>query len=363
MRFVTFALAVVVLLMPAQARADDNGLVGLERIVAAWLASPHGDYHSPSFTYWNEAGEVPESCAICHSETGFLDFLGSDGSEAGSVHRAGAINSPIGCASCHTAEAHALDAVTFPAGITVDGLGMEATCNVCHGGRQSGDAVVNRVADMDADTVSADLSFINIHYGPAAAVTLGADVRPGLQYDGRSYAGRFMHVPGAATCSDCHSPHSTQLSQAVVEGCVACHQGGAEDLRDIRTQHRDFAGTGDRSGGIHAEIVALEAKLFEAIRLYAAEVAGTPIAYGAGFPYFFVDQDGSGAATGDALSRDNRYQAFTPRLLKAAYNYQVSRKSPGGYVHNPRYMLQILHDSLVDLAEAVEIDVSGVSRP
>ena len=358
-----FVAALAVMAAPGAMAEGDNGLVGLERIIAAWLASPHGDYHSPSFTYWNEGGEVPESCAMCHSETGFLDFLGADGSEAGSVHRPGAINSPIGCASCHTAEAHALDAVTFPVGMEVDGFGMNATCNVCHAGRQSGDAVASRVEDMDADAVSSDLSFINIHYGPAAAVTLGADVRPGVQYDGRSYAGRFMHVPGAATCSDCHSPHSTRLSQAVVEGCVACHQGGAEDLREIRTQHRDFAGTGDRSGGIHAEIVALEAKLFDAIRLYAAEVAGTPIAYGAGFPYFFVDQDGSGEATGEHLSRDNRYQAFTPRLLKAVYNYQVSRKSPGGYVHNPRYMLQILHDSLVDLAEAVEIDVSGVSRP
>lgn len=365
MRILTTLAAALLILTAPQARADgdDNGLVGLERIIAAWLSSPHGDYHSPSFTYWNEAGAVPEACAVCHSETGFLDFLGSDGSEPGSVHRPGAINSPIGCASCHTAEAHALDAVTFPVGKTIEGFGMNATCNVCHGGRQSGEAVADRVDGMDADAVSADLSFVNIHYGPAAAVTLGAEVTAGFQYDGRSYAGRFMHVPAAATCSDCHSPHSTRLSEAVVEGCVACHQGGAEDLRAIRTQHADFAGTGDRSGGIHSEIVALEAKLFEAIRTYAAEVAGTPIAYGAGFPYFFVDQDGSGAATGEALSRDNRYQAFTPRLLKAAYNYQVSRKSPGGYVHNPRYMLQILHDSLVDLAEAVEIDVSGISRP
>ncbi len=358
--FQIFIFVAACLMAPQQAKAEDGDrLVGLERIIAAWLASPHGDYHSPSFTYWNQDGQVPESCAVCHSETGFLDFLGSDGSEAGSVHRTGAINSPIGCASCHTAEAHALDAVTFPAGMTVDGFGMNATCNVCHAGRQSGDAVASRIEGMGADAVSSDLAFINIHYGPAAAVTLGADVRPGFQYEGHSYAGRFMHVPGAATCSDCHSPHSTQVA---VEGCLACHQG-VDELRDIRTQHRDFAGTGDRSGGIHAEIVALEAKLFDAIRLYAEEISGTPIAYGAGFPYFFVDQDGSGAASGDHLSRDNRYQAFTPRLLKAVYNYQVSRKSPGGYVHNPRYMLQILHDAIEDLAQVVEIDTAGMARP
>jgi hypothetical protein len=59
----------------------------------------------------------------------------------------------------------------------------------------------------------------------------------------------------------------------------------------------------------------------------------------------------------------NRYQSWTPRLLKAAYNYQVAAKDRGGYVHNPAYLLQLLHDSLQSLSERVKIDTSGLQRP
>ncbi len=350
-------LLVATLIAPAPARAD--GLVGLDRLIAAWLDSPHGNYHSPSFTYWNEQGSVPESCAMCHSETGFLDYLGVGERTAGQVDHPGTINTVIGCASCHTAEAHALDEVTFPSGVEVAGLGSSATCMVCHQGRQSSDHVEGRVAGKPDDEVSDELAFVNIHYAASAATMLGSEVRPGYQYAGRTYAGRFMHVPGANTCVACHEPHSTTVQ---TDGCLACHQG-VENLRDIRTQHSDFAGTGDRSGGIHSEIIAMQTLLMDAIRLYAAEVAGSPIAYANGFPYFFADPSGTGELTPDQITRDNRYQNWTPRLLKAAYNYQVAAKDPGGYVHNPRYMLQILHDSVTDLAGVVGMDVSNLSRP
>ncbi len=356
MRLFVLCLAAA-LIVPALARSDS--LEGLERLIAAWLDSPHGDTRALSFTYWNEQGSVPESCAMCHSETGFLDFLGVGGHTAGQVDHPGTINSVIGCASCHTAEAHALDAVTFPSGVEVEGLGSSATCMVCHQGRQSNDQVADRVAGKPEDAVSEELAFVNIHYAASAATMLGAEARPGYQYDGRSYAGRFMHVPGADSCVACHAPHSTAVE---TDGCLACHRG-VDELRDIRTQHRDFAGTGDRSGGIHSEIIALQSQLMDAIRQYAAEIAGMPIAYAGSFPYFFADPAGTGALTPDQITRENRYQNWTPRLLKAAYNYQVAAKDPGGYVHNPRYILQILHDSLTDLAGVTGLDISHLSRP
>ncbi len=356
MRFVALFVSVA-LLLPTPSRAE--GLEGLERLIAAWLNSPHGDYHSTSFTYWNEQGAVPENCAICHSETGFMDYLGVGGLTAGQVDHPGTINTVIGCASCHTEEAHKLDTVTFPSGVEVSGLGTSATCMVCHQGRQSSDQVAARTDGKADDEISEELAFLNIHYAASAATMLGSEARPGYQYQGRNYAGRFMHVPGADTCVACHEPHSTSVE---TEGCLACHRG-VDELRDIRTQHVDFAGTGDRSGGIHSEIVGLQEQLLEAIRLYAEEIAGMPIAYAGSFPYFFADPEGAGTLAEDQITRENRYQSWTPRLLKAAYNYQVALKDPGGYVHNPRYMLQILHDSLADLAEVLELDVSHISRP
>ena len=50
---------------------------------------------------------------------------------------------------------------------------------------------------------------------------------------------------------------------------------------------------------------------------------------------------------------------WTPKLLKAAFNYQYSQKDPGAFVHNPKYVIQFLIDSIEDLGG----DVSKYTRP
>ncbi|MFW5678348.1 MAG: polyheme membrane-associated cytochrome C [Rhodosalinus sp.] len=342
------AMAAVPFSLPAAAQD-----FSLSDITEAWLDGPHGDYRSRSFTYWNDEGEVPAACAACHSETGMLDYLGHDGSAALSVEHPATINTVIGCASCHTSAGHAPDAVPFPSGVTMPDLGGNATCYVCHQGRHAGDDVAAAVAEIEEDVVSAELSFINVHYGVAAAVTHGAETRGGYEYEGRDYAGTYAHVPSAHSCLDCHDAHDTEVA---VEGCLSCHQG-VDDLREIRMRHADFDGDGSTVGGIHAEIIGLHRQLDAAIRTYAEEVVGTPIGYAPGrFPYFFTDTDGDGKiGEGEAIF-PNRYANWTPRLLKAAYNYQFVAKDPGAYVHNPAYALQLLHDSLESLAEREEID-------
>ena len=351
-----FAAAVAALLLSSPLMAQDFSLA---EITEAWLDGPHGDYRSESFTHWNEDGEVPAACAACHSETGIIDYLGADGSAPLSVDHPATINSPIGCASCHTSTAHALTDVPFPSGVTMAGLGSDAMCYVCHQGRLSGDDVAEAVEAMEPDTVSADLSFMNVHYGVAAAVTHGAEVRGGFEYPGRSYAGTYAHVPSADSCLDCHEAHTTEVA---TDGCLSCHQG-VEDIRDIRMRHADFDGDGATDGGIREEIAGLHARLDAAIRAYAAEVAGTPIGYASGrYPYFFTDGDGDGRIGEEEAVYPNRYASWTPRLLQAAYNYQVVAKDPGAYVHNPAYALQLLHDSLVSLSERVELDMGGLER-
>lgn len=332
----------------------------LPKLVERWLASPHGDYSALSFTYWNKDGAVPVACAACHSQPGFIDWLGADGSAPGVVDHPAAINAPIGCASCHTAAAHALDRVGFPSGETVTGLGPSAVCTVCHQGRQAGDHVITATQGLDEDAVSPQLGFLNVHYGVAAAVMHGADVRGGFHYPGKSYAGRFAHVPSANSCVACHDPHTTQVA---TDGCLSCHRG-VTSLRDIRTRHGDFDGDGSAAGGIHSEILGLHARLYAAIQSYAATVARAPIGYANGtFPYFFNDTNADGQIGPDEAIFPNRYQSWTPRLLKAAYNYQVAMKDPGGYVHNPTYILQLLHDSLENLSEQVALDMRRVRRP
>jgi len=357
---VVSGLATLLALLFASVPARANEEAPITRLIEEWLSSPHGNYHSRSFTYWNKEGEVPTNCATCHSETGFHDFLGVDGSAAGTIDRAGVINSPIGCASCHTSQAHALDSVRFPSGVEVTGLGNSATCTVCHQGRQSGAAVTKAVAELGEDDVSADLTFINIHYAVAAATMHGADTASGYHYPGKTYAGRFQHVPSANTCVACHDPHTTKVAE---DSCMSCHRG-VGNTRDIRTRHTDFDGDGNIQEGVHGEIATLHGKLYEAIQTYAQAILSSPIGYAKGRnPYFFRDTNGDGEISDDEAVRDNQYRSWTPRLLKAAYNYQVVSKDPAGYVHNPAYLLQLLHDSLESLSSAVEVDMAAVRRP
>lgn len=355
-RIAVLALLAIGLATPAPAQ----DLADITDAVEAWLTSPHAERGARAFTHWDEDGAVPEGCAACHSGPGFLDFLGADGTAAGIVDGPAPTGAPIGCVACHNAAAAALETVTFPSGVEATGLGTSAVCTVCHQGRNSTDSVDGAIGGADDDAVSGELAFLNIHYRAAAATLMGGAARGGYQYAGRSYVGQFAHVPDYNTCAACHDPHTTAVETV---GCAACHQGVTEPT-EIRTQVTDFDGDGDTAEGIHAEIAALHDMLREAIRSYGAEVAGTPIAYAAdSYPYFFADTDGDGEAGPAEAIYPNRYQSWTPRLLRAAYNYQFVAKDPGGYAHNPRYILQLLHDSLESLGERVAVDMDGLARP
>ena len=95
---------------------------------------------------------------------------------------------------------------------------------------------------------------------------------------------------------------------------------------------------------------------------YAKTVAGKPVVYKFEvFPYF--DSNGNGVADVDETKFPNRYKAWTPRLLKAAYNYQFITKDPGAYAHNSTYAIELLYDSLSDLGAKVSVDVAKATRP
>ena len=97
---------------------------------------------------------------------------------------------------------------------------------------------------------------------------------------------------------------------------------------------------------------------------YAKAVAGKPVVYDLeSYPYFFVDTNGNGIADKDKTKFPNRYKSWTPRLLKAAYNYQFVTKDPGAYAHNPTYALELLYDSIADLGGKVAVELGKVTRP
>lgn len=359
--------------------SDGHGIVVLAEPVLGtetpfedlWAGSAHADAMAEAFVHWDEDDppEVPTYCAKCHSTPGFQDFLGEDGTAAGVVDNAAPVGTVITCVACHNASALALNKVEFPSGAVVEGLGAEARCMSCHQGRESTTSLnefITDAAPADDDDQPLDgegkpkLAFKNIHYFAAGATLYGGQAMGGYQYDGKMYDAKFAHVEGYDTCMSCHDPHTLEVK---VDECTSCHMGVAtvDDLKDVRMlgSMKDYDGDGDTAEGIYYEITSLQTELYAAIQAYAVDTAGQAIVYDAhAYPYFFKDLDGDGEVDEDEANYGNQYKSWTPRLLRAAFNYQFSHKDPGAFVHNAKYVIELLFDSLEDLG----VDVSGKTR-
>lgn len=349
-----------------------------------WQASPHNDAKAEAFVHWDNADpkEVPAACAKCHSTPGYLDFLGVDGSAAGKVDKNAAIGTTVECVACHNAATVAKTSVVFPSGIEITNLGDESRCMECHQGRESVVSVNQQISDTfklkpaDYDTVVKPLvtkdatgktitttfGFRNVHYFAAAATQYGTLVKGGYEYEGQTYDGKFDHPAPYNTCNGCHNPHTLQLD---LKECATCHEGVAkvEDLAKIRMPGSlmDYDGDGDAKEGVAAELAGLKEKLMAAIQAYAKDVAKTAIVYNAAaYPYWFADAN----ANGKFDEGEKGYSTWTPRLLMAAYNYQVANKDPGGFAHNAKYVIQLTHDSIADLNTklAKPVDISKAQR-
>jgi len=336
-----------------------------------WVNSAHADAEAPAFVRWNDEGEIPENCAKCHSETGYLDFLGEDGSEFGVVNAPHPVGTVVTCDTCHNSTASAMTNVVFPSGAEITDASGSARCMQCHQGRASTDSVNAKLEELglteDPDAVNAELGFVNIHYYAAAATLYGTQARGGYQYDGMAYELKNEHVPGFDSCADCHNTHTLEVK---VEACADCHEDveTPEDLQFIRMpgSAADYDGDGDMDEGISGEISTLQEMLYEGIQGYARDIAGSPIVYDElTHPYFFIDTNDNGDVDEGEAVGDNKYVSFTGNLLKAAYNYQVSKKDPGGYAHNPTYLIHLLYDSITMLNGAAEepfVDMTDARR-
>ena len=342
-----------------------------------FLSSGHANATDEPFNHWNadDPPVVPATCARCHTSSGFQDFVANGKVAADVPAPAGTLD----CVTCHNPAAMALTSVTFPSGLTVQTSEEgEARCMTCHQGRESKASVDKQISDFsasDADKVPAPIKdangndknfgFLNIHYFAAGATLYGSQAEGGYQYEGKSYDGKFRHVAEFDTCIACHDQHATQVR---VDKCAECHQNvkTVEDLKNNRMNGSlaDYNGNGDTKEGIFYELQGLQDTLYSSIQAYASEVAGAPIVYDpANYPYFLT-----GDANGQPLKNDQGnpvgYKNWTPRLLKAAFNYQVSSKDPGAFAHNAKYIVELLYDSIDDLNGKISkpVDMTTLAR-
>jgi len=322
--------------------------------IAMWATSPHADAQSESFTHWDEDGEINENCATCHSGAGFRDFYGLDETAVG-IQGPTPTGGVIDCDTCHSPGLANVTEVALPSGVMHAVSPAETTCMTCHSGRSSGVRIEAAIAEKPVDTVDPELGFINPHYRLAGAIWLGAIAQAGYEFADKTYSSQFFHARPIETCASCHDPHTLQINEDV---CSTCHANGEPDA--IRLARLSYDGSGDLTQGIRSDLAANAALLLSLIEEYSVEVAGTGIVYEEHYPYFFVDANLDSRAD-EVDGRAAKYDSWTPRMLRAAFNWKLITADPGAFVHNPHYALEILYDSIEDMWTAMGRDVAELN--
>jgi Zn finger protein HypA/HybF involved in hydrogenase expression len=359
------------LLYDSIAAINEQLAEGVDLSTASRDSFGHFNASAEAFRHWDEDGEVDATCSKCHSADGLPFFLEHDTLINQEV------SNSLNCTTCHSDLAegtlYSVPSVVFPSGAEVsfsddpEDPSPNNICMSCHQGRESGVGIAQAIADAGVgdDEVSPDLRFRNPHYFATGATLFGTEVTGAYEYADSEYNGRNEHTRRFNECSDCHEQHAAEIR---FEECSDCHEN-VETLADVQLIRAhpddkdpvDYDGDGDDEEPIAAEIETLHTALFDAISAYAADTIGTPIAQGSSYPYWFTDGNANGMVDEDEASRDNAYGEWTPTLLRAIYNYQFFAADPGNFAHNPDYVLQVLYDTLSDIAG--EDAVANYTRP
>jgi len=326
----------------------------------------HFDGSAEAWRHWDEEGEVEGSCAKCHSAVGLRDLL-----ETG-INMPAELSNGLLCITCHSSPPNVLQfgAVEFPSGVSEDMGDSSNLCLNCHQGRESKKSVDEDIAAKPGGPYG----FINVHYYPSAATLFGSEVHGGYEFKGKQYIGQKLfsnHNGKFDTCVECHMGTQSEykrydytgelhnVQKPNPEDCVYCHGQDVSQphpgvdpakfefvgIRPAPTP--DYNGNGDKTESIKSEITTLEETLYRQIQSYASNVIGIPIIYDSlSYPYFFVDTNGNGEVDPGEAIYPNAYGYFDAKLLRAAYNFQVSKKDPNGFIHNSKYIAQLLVDSI-----------------
>jgi nitrate/TMAO reductase-like tetraheme cytochrome c subunit len=255
-----------------------------------------------------------------------------------------------------------LDGTSLPAG-----LGDSAICLFCHQGRESGLTVYKAIRDKNVDpyvtptaAIAGSFSFKNPHYLEGGAILWS---RNAYEFPNKTYTeGNPMHQ--TMNCVGCHMGEANADNtegghtwNARIETCQQCHLG-AQSFETIRygldadydgdqlteTMFEEigslvFDAAGNRTGGTGL------------LNALAGALESQGIYYRTGNPYFFKK---------NADGTFSNFTSWKVNQFVAAFNLQYANKAEGGaFYHNPKYVVQILRDSI----EAATGAAPGGVRP
>jgi hypothetical protein len=291
------------------------------------LASGEINFRNPTTmatagaTYQGSAAVAEVYCTTCHAVT-----------NANDPHRTGEVWTPGSFPLQVSEDAGALafiersPSTSAVVGTSIGALGPANTCVWCHKSLQ----------DM-TQYITASNTLTSTHWGPhegpAADLTSGLG---GYQFAGKTY-GQSTHEM-KLTCVDCHMPNVT-MNQGVPDhsfapqltACLNCHAG---------------ATSFDMNGGeslTKAALTELEAALNTAG--YLTRAASPP--YVPLSPSNIGDGNWKTDGTRPGAGPDGGATVLTADQAGALYNY-LSISRAGAYsVHNPKYIQELMYDSIV----------------
>jgi hypothetical protein len=262
-------------------------------------------------------------------------------------------------------------------------------CMTCHRARES--KLTIDAADPTGATTNFTLSFKNSHYLAAGATQYGSKAAVMYQYNGNTYAQRYDHdqaynnpYPAATVtkgkCEFCHmgsgiagivGDHDFKFYESgpngtLPAGCTFCHSTATTaDQLTHATNPQAYNYDGDANTKPKQELAVFQGRLLTAIQNYcaakkAALVTGaTWVVYdGSTNPYWFVATQGPNETS--RLPTETGSTKWDTKGSRAAFNYNFSIKEPGCWAHNPKYVLQVLYDSINDMDPT---QLTGLTRP
>jgi hypothetical protein len=331
-----------------QVCVDCHSSTHRDPIINAYAASGHGSGNS-----W--ARGTSTSCAQCHNNEGFIDYLSGsyfatdestgdyledvNGDYIPTVNPAGyAVSNPISCTGCHTSHRsfdfvkdgydHAvrnIHPVKLDLDPTIvidfknddDKIGLSNLCITCHQPRTS-----YPIPDGTADITITSKRY-GPHHGPQSTLyegVMGANIAGSTGY------------PGVAS-----SAHRTGSS------CISCHMGESDDMAEgghswapslnaCTTCHDTMNAIPDGIGGYDTDFETLENLL---------------IAAG------YINSSGYVLGTdGEEIANNGSNAVTVPvKHAQAIWNYKTLAEDKSNGMHNPDYTRALLKNSIEALQQ------------